>query len=167
MVMLIEFIKDTFKYIIIIGVLILIRIFILTSAQVVGDSMLPTLSNGDFMFVEQVSNKLNLIKRFDIIVVKYNRPSYLIKRVIGLPGEKVKFINNDLYINDYKVEEEFEKIGNTLDFEIVLAPNTYFVMGDNRNDSEDSRTFGPVVKQDIIGKVFFTLFPLNKFGFSK
>lgn len=167
MVMLIEFIKDTFKYILIIGILILIRIFILTSTQVVGDSMIPNLANGDFMLVEQLSSRLNSIKRFDIVVIKYSSPSYLIKRVIGLPGEKVKFINNNLYVNDYKVEEEFKKAGNTENFEITLAPETYFIMGDNRNDSEDSRTFGPIEKKDIIGKVFFTLYPLNKFGFNK
>ncbi len=165
--MVIEFIKDTFKYIIIIGIIILIRIFILTSAEVVGDSMLPTLENGNFMLVEQLSSRLNTIKRFDIVVVRYDKPSYLIKRVIGLPGEKIKYINNDLYINDYKVEETFERQGEVKNFEIILEEKMYFVMGDNRKDSEDSRTFGSVEKKDIIGKIFLTLYPFNKIGFSK
>lgn len=167
MVMFLEFLKDTFKYIIIIAILVLIRIFVLTSAQVVGDSMIPTLSNGDFMFVEQISNKLNSLKRFDIVVVKYDRPSYLIKRIVGLPGEKIKFINNELYIDDYKVEENFGRRGYTEDFEIILDDNSYFVMGDNREDSGDSRTIGPIDKKDIKGKLFLRLYPFKKIGLIK
>ena len=112
------------------------------------------------------------IKRFDIVVVDYpDEP--LIKRVVGLPGEKIEYRNNKLYINDKLVKENFEVNGKTGDYEIiesgesVIPDDMYFVMGDNRINSTDSRSIGPVKKEQILGKANFVLYPFNKFGLIK
>lgn len=162
-----ETIKDIFKYVIIIGIIILLRIYVLTTAEVIGTSMEPNLVDGNIMLVDQLSSRLNKIERFDIIVFKYDSPSYLIKRVIGLPGETVKYIDNKLYINNELINEKFKTNGQVEDFEIVVAENNYFVMGDNRIDSVDSRKFGPISKDKIIGKPFIVVWPLNNFKISK
>jgi signal peptidase I len=160
----IEFIKDIFKYIIIITVIILIRIFVLTTTEVVGPSMEPNLVNGNIMLVNQIAARLNKYNRFDIVVFKYGEPSYLIKRVIGLPGETIKYSDNKLYVDGKIVEEDFSTKGNTYDLEkeIIVPDGEYFVMGDNRENSEDSRKFGSIEENAIIGKLFLRMWPLNK-----
>ncbi len=167
MVIIVEFIKDVFKYIVIIGIIILIRIYVLTSAVVVGDSMVPTLTDGNFLMVEQLTSRFNTLHRFDIVVIKYDSPSFIIKRIIGLPGEKIKYINNMLFVNDYMVKEEFDHIGEVENFEIIVPQNSFFVIGDNRNVSEDSRFFGPINKDEIIGRPILTIWPISDFGINK
>lgn len=162
MISIIEFLNDMFKYIIIIGVIILIRIFALTSTEVVGDSMEPTLKNGNMVLVETVTNKLGKNERFDVVVVKYTSPKYIIKRIIGLPNETIKYVNNELYIDNIKIEEDFNKLGTIEDFELELKDNEYFIIGDNRDDSKDSRSFGPINDNEVIGKPIIKLWPLKK-----
>lgn len=158
----IEFLKDMVKYVIIIGVIVLIRIYILTTTEVVGPSMEPNLYEGNILLIDQVSSRFNDYKRFDVISFKES-PGYLIKRVIGLPGEKIRYIDNKLYINDELVEYDFKTNGITSDFGPITIPsNEYFVLGDNRVDSTDSRIFGTISKERIIGKVFFEVWPFNK-----
>lgn len=158
----IEFFKDAFKYIVIIAIIILVRIFVLSTTEVIGPSMEPNFMNADFLLVEQVSTRLNNYKRFDIVVIKYSFPSYIIKRVIGLPNETIKYVDNNLYVNDQLVLETFDHSGVITDFEITLDDDSYYVIGDNRDDSEDSRVFGAINKNVIKGKPLFVLYPFNR-----
>ena len=124
--------------------------------------MYPTLHNKDIMILDEISYRFKEIQRFDIVVLKAD-DEYLIKRVIGLPGEKIKYENNTLYVNDVKVEEHFsEEI--TKDFEVVVPKGKYYVLGDNRTNSTDSRVLGPIDRKQILGKTSLTLLPFDRFG---
>lgn len=156
-----NFIKGLIPYVIIVLVVVLIRTFIVTPGIVNGESMEDTLFDGDFVLV----NKIGLwfgIDRFDIVVVKYEDDT-IIKRVIGLPGETVKYANNVLYINDEEVKTPIE-FEITDDFTMKVGNDEYIVLGDNRNISKDSRVIGPVSKKSIKGKVGFVLFPFKDMG---
>jgi len=114
-----------------------------------GTSMIPTIYPGDMIVADRVFEEVN---RFDIVIVrnKYNNNKLIIKRVIGLPGDFIRFKDNELYINDELVEQDFDTIGNTLNFSIQLGEDEYFIMGDNRERSRDSRFFGPYALEDIV-----------------
>lgn len=157
----IEFIKDMLKYIVIIGIIVLIRVYVLTTTEVVGPSMEPNLDDGNILLVDQITSHFNEYNRFDVVVFERS-PSYLIKRIIGLPGETIEYIDDKLYVDGKEVKDYFKTNGKTEDFGPVTVPaNTYFVLGDNRIDSKDSRVFGTIKKDKIIGKVFFGVWPLN------
>lgn len=125
--------------------------------------MASTLKDKDIMLLDEISYRFKDIQRFDIVVIKY-KDEYLIKRIIGLPGETVYYKDNQLYINGKKVKEKF-KHEITKDFsEITITEGEYFVLGDNRTNSTDSRIIGSINKKNIKGKTNFTIFPLNRFG---
>lgn len=158
-------IKDSISFIIIILTIILVRLFIVTPVRVDGPSMNDTLHDGDILLLDKYDNKY---ERFEIVVFNYNGER-LIKRVIGLPGEVISYKNNKLYINGNKIEDNYG-LGYTEDFELKdlnltkIPDNEYLVIGDNRNDSLDSRYFGTISKDKILGSVKYRLFPFNKFG---
>lgn len=161
--------KELLPYVIIVLVVILIRCFLVTPIQVIGTSMEPNLKNGELMLLNKITYTLNDIKRFDIVVVDLPGKS-LIKRVIGLPGEKVYYKNSKLYINGKEVKENFNKNGQTYNYEVmengnyIIPDNKYFVVGDNRTNSSDSRIIGLIDRKLILGKADFVLFPFTKFG---
>ena len=137
-----------------------------------GVSMQPTLSDGDNLIVDKLSYRFHDPDRFDIIVFPQEDGRYFIKRIIGLPGENVR-IDEDgfIYINGEKLQESYGKEvmldrGLAKDG-IQLGADEYFVLGDNRNNSEDSRyaDMGNVKKRNIIGKVWFIASPWSRFGF--
>ena len=109
-----------------------------------------------------IDYKINGLKRFDIVIVDEGS-ELLIKRVIGLPGESVQYKDNKLFINGKKVIDNYGK-GDTDDFSIVLDDDEYFVLGDNRENSMDSRAFGAFSKNKILGKTSLTIFPFNRLG---
>lgn len=158
-------IKDSISFIVIILAIILVRLFIVTPVRVDGPSMNDTLHDGDILLLDKYDNKY---ERFEIVVFNYNGER-LIKRIIGLPGEVVSYKNNKLYINGNEIEDNYG-LGYTEDFELKdlnltkIPDNEYLVMGDNRNDSLDSRYFGTISKDKILGSVKYRLFPFNKFG---
>lgn len=127
----------------------------------------PTLSDGEVMLLNKIGYTFGKINRFDIVVVNYNGDK-LIKRVIGLPNEQLVYEDDTLYIDGRKIEEDYTR-EVTEDFKTVtkIADDCYFVMGDNRDNSSDSRVFGCVPKEDILGEANFVLFPFDKFGFKK
>lgn len=156
-----EKIKEISPYVLIVVVIVVIRIFIATPVKVDGDSMYNTLNDNDIVLL----SKLSSIDRFDIIVLKENdNNATIIKRVIGMPGDKVKIRNNKIYINNKIIEDDYA-YGETSDYdEITLGDDEYFVLGDNRLISKDSRYFGAIKKSDIKGKAIFRLFPFTRFG---
>lgn len=157
-------VKDIIDYVIIVIVVILIRTFIITPALVDGSSMDNTLHDGQLVIINKYDYMFNDIDRFDIVVVNNREDGdKIIKRVIGLPNETIKYKDNILYINDKKVIEEYS-IGDTFDFEYKTGKDEYFVLGDNREVSKDSRYLGNFKSNDILGSVNFRLFPFSKFG---
>ena len=157
-----KFIKEAIPYLVIILVVATIRTFIITPIIVQGESMVPTLSGGEVMILKKYDKNY---QRFDIVVVNKNvEGNNLIKRVIGLPGETIRYKNNMLYIND-KVIDDTYAYGVTENFqEIVLGDDEYFLMGDNREISLDSRSIGVIKKSEIEGTVGIVLYPFNKIG---
>jgi signal peptidase I len=145
--------------------------YIMQRTYVDGQSMENTLHGGEYVLREKVTNYFSNPERFDIIVFYSDvLEKDCIKRVIGLPGEKVQIIGTDIYINDEKLEESFGKdpisdpgIAND---PITLGEDEYFVLGDNREESLDSRAegIGPVKKEDMDGRALLRIWPLSKLG---
>lgn len=160
----ISIIKELIPYIIIVIVVFGIKTYIATPVLVDGSSMSPTLSDNQFIILSRSTKKID---RNDIVVFDYE-DSKLIKRVIGLPGESIKYENGILYINDREYEDKFSSI--TEDFELSefgikkIPENSYFLLGDNRNNSIDSRVIGPVNISNINGETIFSVYPFNTFG---
>lgn len=153
--------KEILSYVIIIIVVILIRTFLVTPAIVDGESMEPTLYNNELVLINKISLKTKGINRWDIVVVDYeNRDELLLKRVIALPGEDIMYRENTLYINGEVMETPID-FEYTREFEASVPEGSYFVMGDNRDVSFDSRMIGAIKKKDIKGKAKFILFPFN------
>ena len=160
-----EFIKDTSGIIITIVAVVLLKIFIISPITVSGESMKGTFNNDDWIVMEMVTPRFS-IKRFDIVVVKYTNPKYIVKRVIALPGDTVEYKDNKLYINDEEMEESFLVAGVITDdvSKTVIPEGHYYLVGDNRGASVDSRSpaYGPFAKKEIHGKVFLKLWPLKE-----
>lgn len=161
-------IKDIIEYIIIIVAVLLFRHFLYSPIRVTGDSMVPTLNDGDIMILDKIGYKINGLDRFDIVVVDY-KGEKIIKRVIGLPGDHVEYSDDKLYINGKYIEEEYNR-KETSDFileflgENTIPKDKYLVLGDNRPISKDSRIIGLIDKTDIEGYTSLVLFPFNKIG---
>lgn len=162
-----KILKELYPYVIIIVVVVLFRTFIATPVRVDGSSMDSTLKDGDILIL----NKLDkTYERFDIVVIDIDNYK-LVKRVIGLPDETIKYVDNELYINDKKIEDVV--LERTSDFSLEelydlekIPEGYYFVMGDNRNNSSDSRDYrvGLIKKSDIVGTTTIRLFPFTKIG---
>lgn len=140
-----------------------------------GHSMCDTLDDRDNLIVDKLSYRFGDIDRFDIVVFKYqNDPKvFFIKRIIGLPGETVQIVGDDIYINGELLEESYGRepmldAGRAAE-PITLGEGEYFVLGDNRNDSKDGRdpSVGNVQRDWIVGRAFFRLYPFNKIGLLK
>ncbi len=162
-----KYVKEYLPYVVVIAVVILLRLYVISPVQVDGSSMVPTLQDNEILLLKKYDHHFS---RFDIVVLKYGKDK-LVKRIIGLPGETVSYRNSKLYINDELVEETFlpENI-KTSDFNLTdigyttIPEGYYFVVGDNRNDSLDSRYIGLIPKKSIEGTVSFRLFPFSTFG---
>lgn len=151
--------------------------FVLQRTVVDGYSMENTLKDKDQLIIDKLSYRLTDPKRFDIVVFpyQYDEDTYFIKRVIGLPGETVQIAENVIYINGEPLAENYGKeamdeyTAGIAETELVLGEDEYFVMGDNRNNSSDSRSedVGPIKRDDIIGRAALRIFPLNSIGFIK
>ena len=161
-------IKNILTYGAIIAIALIIKLFVFSPIKINGTSMTPTLKDGEIMILNEIGYHLHGLDRFDIAVAKVDGER-LIKRVIGLPGETVEYKNNELYINGNVVVENFTH-GNTKDFSlseinVEKIPNDYyFLVGDNRTNSKDSRSIGLIHKSKIMGKTNFIIFPFNRIG---
>lgn len=148
-------------------IVIPIRVFIAKPFIVSGASMYPTFKDSEYLIIDELSYFLREPERGEVVIFKFPKdPSkYFIKRVIGLPGETVIIKNNQVSIKKpdgsiEKIDEPYlEENFETQNEEMVLGANEYFVMGDNRNVSYDSRAWGAVSKKMIAGRAFVRLFP--------
>lgn len=158
-----EFLSDALKYILIGIVILLIFVYVISLEQVIGPSMEPNYKEREIYLLNKIKYKFTDPKRFEVVVVSTSSSKYMIKRVIGLPNDKLEYKNNNLYINDELIEENYDRTGSTENFGPLIIPeNSYFVLGDNRENSTDSRKFGYIEKKDVIGKVEFRLWPIIK-----
>lgn len=160
----IKFLKGLIPYIILIVFVLLFKRFVMSPIRVNGDSMYPTLTDGDIMILDNIGYKFKKINRNDIVVINIKN-EYIIKRVIGLPGETITYKDHALYVNDEIVEDSFAV--TTDDFSVVVPDGEYYVLGDNRINSMDSRFFGSFSDEEIRGKADFVVFPFTRFGVKK
>lgn len=170
----VNFIKEVIIYLLIIVLCVkVVPIYVIQRTQVDGESMMNTLKDEENLLVEKVVWKVTGLDRFDIITFYpegRDSEKYYIKRVIGLPGEKVQIVGDTIYINDEVLEENYA--GSSMTYSgiaeepLQLGDDEYFVLGDNRSVSEDSRSkkVGPVKKENIDGKVILRIYPFSKFG---
>jgi signal peptidase I len=161
------------------SIFLIIYLFVVSPHQVNGQSMVPNFQSGEYVLSDKISYRTGNPKRGDVIV--FHAPEAancpkgtgcdFIKRVMGLPGETITVHDNHIYVNNQPVEEpylpaEFQTLPGlaTKDKSITLGPDEYFVCGDNRPYSSDSRAWGPIHKSDIVGKAFFRYWPLKVAG---
>lgn len=160
-----EFLKDALKYIIAIVVILIFAIYVVSFQEVIGPSMNNTLKSGDITVVNKLVFRFRNIKRDEIVSLKKD-DKIMVKRIIGLPGEHIEYKDNILYVDGKKISDS--RSSSTKDFKLesigydTIPKDMYLVLGDNRTNSSDSRTFGLVKKSDIIGKVNIRIYPFNK-----
>ena len=146
-----------------------VRTFIFEPVRVDGSSMLNTLTDGEFMIATKYDYLLGDPERFDIVICDYPNTSdgmYRVKRVIGLPGETIELRAGELYVDGVHIEQDFDMTPNETYFgPYTVPPGHYFVMGDNRNNSKDSRSamVGPLARSEIKGHVRAVVFPFGHF----
>lgn len=153
----------------------LVVTFVGQRTQVSGESMETTLSDGDHLIVDKISYRFNDPQRYDIIVFPYRleKNIYYIKRIIGLPGETVQIVNGYVYINGVQLDEHYgnevmEEAGLAAE-PITLGADEYFVLGDNRNNSQDSRAanVGVIHRDEILGRAWVRIWSISDFGVIK
>lgn len=135
--------------------------------RVDGNSMQPSFQDGNYVIVNKLAYRDGGLERGDVVVFPFplNREEDFIKRVIGLPGDRVMVIRGDVFINGQRIQEDYLLAEPRGDMEELIVPQgTIFVMGDNRNDSSDSRVWGPLSIDEIIGKAIFRYWPLDGIG---
>ena len=166
-----EFFWEMFKIAVIALVIIVpVRYFLIQPFYVKGASMEPNFYDHEYLIIDEISYRLNQPSRGDIVVFKYPKDpkQFFIKRVIGLPKEKVTISDNEVYINDQKLTEEYLPAGTQTSLplrgygEVTLGDNEYFLLGDNRDQSLDSRVFGPVKRDFIVGRTWIRGWPFNR-----
>jgi len=167
-----QMIRDTVKFVLIILLIVIpVRVFVAQPFIVNGASMDPTFGHGEYLIVDQISYRFNEPERGDVIVFKYpnDQRQFFIKRVIGLPGETIKITNtsviiyNDNYPEGKELEEPYLKNKpiryGRHELETTLDSSEYFVLGDNRSESSDSRTWGSLKRHLIVGRPLVRLLP--------
>jgi len=169
------FLKDIIFIVLVTAFIVLpIRIFIAQPFVVSGESMSPTFENGDYLIVDQLSYRIENPERYDVIIFRYpnDTKKFFIKRIIGLPGEKINATNGKIAVETKDNKEKLElnesyvknkSVNGT--FSTQLNDGEYFVMGDNRTASLDSRIWGALDRNLIAGKALFRLLPFTKIGF--
>lgn len=173
--------KQTFKQsfwelvrfaLIAVAIVLPVRMFIAQPFIVSGSSMVPTFENGQYLIVDEITYRFEEPKRGDVIVFRYpnDTKKFFIKRIIGLPGEIVDvkkeetIITNKENPNGFTLDQSYVANHSEDNSHIVLKDDEYFVMGDNRSGSSDSRSWGPVQKKLLVGRAFLRLLPVKEIG---
>ena len=147
---------------------LLINVFVGQATRVEGQSMEPNLHTDQRLVVEKVSYRFHGPQRFDIVVPRLpsQDDELLIKRVVGLPGETVEIRDGEVYINGKMLDEPFLNVETRpgRQSSITVPPLHVYVMGDNRNHSNDSRSFGPIPIENIVGRAWISYWPLENVG---
>jgi signal peptidase I len=161
--------------VVILSIMVMVYLFIMSPQEINGQSMYPTFQNGEYILTNKIQYKFTEPSRGDVVIFKSpkNPDVDYIKRIIGLPGDRVKLSAGAFYINGEKLNES-SYIGSDVTLfggsflaendEITIPPSYYFVIGDNRPHSSDSREFGPVPKDSFIGKAFLRYWPFSLAG---
>lgn len=171
-------IVDFIQSVVVIGAIFaLVYLFVAQPHKVSGSSMVPTFINGDYILTDKITYHLSAPKRGDVIVLKNPKDETqdFIKRIIALPGETIMISNGHILINGQIMVEPYlssDLLTPPENFlhegeEAKVPANEYFVFGDNREHSSDSREWGPITKEEIIGRVFFRYWPPGAFGLFK
>lgn len=156
----------------VIALLIVFYLFLFTPHEVIGHSMDPSFETGEYLIANKLVYKIGEPKRGDVIIFQYSKTRDYIKRIIGLPGEQVSLRDGHIYINgspldetEYLASSVYTNKDNYLDEgETITVPfDEYFVCGDNRQHSSDSRNFGPIKKDKLKAKVLLVYFPFTNF----
>ena len=168
--------REYFESVVIAVILALfVRTFVVQAFRIPSDSMVPTLVQGDRVLVNKLSYDAHDLNRGDVVVFSRppglpagpDEPEDLIKRVIGLPGDELVTRDGDVYVNDRLLSEPYLPEGTAsygLDQPITVPDDQVFVMGDNRENSTDSRVFGPVDTDSVIGRAFMVMWPPGRIG---
>ena len=176
--------KEVFSWlqlIIMLAFVLVLRTFVFGTIYVKGSSMVPNFHHGDLVFINKLATSISSPKQGDIVICQLNADGQrekIIKRVVGLPGDEIDIVWNEdsenveysLYVNDELIEEPFLEepmmTNGDMDYPFTVPEGSYFVMGDNRNASIDSRrtSIGAIKKKDLVGKVIFRLYPFDQFG---
>jgi signal peptidase I len=175
-----EFFLDIIETLVIaLSIFLVIYLFLVQPHQVNGQSMVPNFQSGEYVLTDKISYNFGDPQRGEVVVFHAPPAAHcpkgtgcdFIKRVLGIPGDRIAVKNNGIYVNSVKlaepyIPEDFEtEAGDyTRNRTITLGPNEYFVCGDNRPYSSDSRAWGPIPKQNIVGKAFFRYWPPEAMG---
>ncbi|HUW21969.1 MAG TPA: signal peptidase I [Candidatus Bathyarchaeia archaeon] len=156
------------------SIFIVVYLFVMQPHEVKGNSMFPSFEHGEFLLTDKISYRLNQPQRGDVIVFRapLNTQFDYIKRIIGLPRETVMVKDGYIYIQNQKVDEIYLpedtviRAGNAFSEgkPVTIPEGQYFVMGDNRAHSSDSRDWGTVPRDNIVGRVWFRYWPFDRFG---
>ena len=160
--------------VVVLAILVMVYLFIMSPQEINGASMEPNFHNGEFILTNKILYKFREPQRGDVVIFKSpgNKEIDYIKRIIGLPGDTVSVSNNAFYVNGQKVEEPYLAsdtpiFGGSYLAEgqsVVVPPGSYFMAGDNRAHSSDSREFGPIAETDFIGTAIFRYWPFSQMG---
>jgi len=171
-----NFFKELSEWVFALGIAVVLGVTInnfFVVAKVDGVSMMETLHDGEFLLINKLNYKLNEPKFYDVVAFKFydkneNLQKNFVKRIIGLPGDRIDISNGELYINSEHIDEEIDTyiLLDDVDFPVIVPDKSYFVMGDNRDNSHDSRSSDVsfVKFEEIIGSTSFRIWPINKFG---
>lgn len=158
---------ETIKVVVISFAIILpIRYFLIQPFYVEGASMEPSFHSKEYLIIDELTYRLSDPQRGDVAVMRYPREpkQFFIKRIIGLPGERIELINGTVYVNSTSLAEEYvpEDASDDSMAEITLDSDEYFMLGDNRGNSLDSRVFGPVKRKYLIGRAWIRGWPIHR-----
>ncbi len=166
-------VREIFTFVVLAVVIVVpIRLFVAQPFVVEGESMHPTFESGDYLIVDQLSYRFGDPERGDVVVFRYpnDESVFYIKRIVGLPGETVHIEQGNTRItkvdgSELTLDEEYVVTEDaTYTLSRSLGPGEYFVMGDNRPKSSDSRSWGALPERDIMGRAYIRLMPLSGFG---